>query len=308
MIEITGLTKRYGTVNALSDISFKVEKGQIVGFLGANGAGKTTTMDIICGCIGADQGSVKICDFDITEQPIQAKKRLGYLPDIPPLHGDMPVEEFIDYTARLRKVPANERKTKVDSVIEKLSLGDVRKRLVGNLSKGFRQRVALAQALVHDPDVLVLDEPTEGLDPTQIIHIRELIKSLAGQHTIILSSHILSEVQAMCDHIVIIHKGKIVTQGTYAELLAQIESGTHYRVRVARDGRKLSSELAEITGISRIEANQDDANLIDFFVPSNQIEQTVEQVAKRALGGGYGLTELTTKAKSLEEIFLQLTQ
>lgn len=308
MIEVSGLTKRYGTVHALSDISFKVEKGQIVGFLGANGAGKTTTMDIICGCIGADQGSVKICDFDVTEQPIEAKKRLGYLPDIPPLHADMPVEEFIDYAARLRKVSAAERKAKVDSVIEKLSLGEVRKRLVGNLSKGFRQRVALAQALVHDPDVLVLDEPTEGLDPTQIIHIRELIKSLAGQHTIILSSHILSEVQAMCDHIVIIHKGRIVTQGTYQELLAQIESGTHYRIRVSRDGRKLSNDLSSISGISRVEAAAEDDNSIDFFVPSNQIEQTVGQVAKKALEGGYGLTELTTKAKSLEEIFLQLTQ
>lgn len=308
MIEVSGLTKRYGTVNALNDISFKVERGQIVGFLGANGAGKTTTMDIICGCIGCDQGTVKIGGYDITEQPIEAKKRLGYLPDVPPLHTDMSVVDYIDYAARLRGVPTVERNTKVNSVIDQLSLGEVRGRLVGQLSKGFRQRVALAQALVHDPDVLVLDEPTEGLDPTQIIHIRELIKNLAGKHTIILSSHILSEVQNMCDHIVIIQKGRVVTQGTYQELVSQVETGSHYRARVARNGRKFASELSSVGGVTKVDPAGDDDNTVDFFVTSTQIEQAIGGVAKRAIDGGFGLTELALKTKSLEEIFLQLTK
>ena len=308
MIEVSGLTKRYGTVNALNDISFKVERGQIVGFLGANGAGKTTTMDIICGCIGCDQGTVKIGGFDITEQPIEAKKRLGYLPDVPPLHTDMSVVDYIDYAARLRGVPTVERNTKVNSVIDQLSLGEVKGRLVGQLSKGFRQRVALAQALVHDPDVLVLDEPTEGLDPTQIIHIRELIKNLAGKHTIILSSHILSEVQNMCDHIVIIQKGRVVSQGTYQELVSQVETGSHYRARVARNGRKFAIELSSVGGVTKVEPAGDDDNTVDFFVTSTQIEQAIGGVAKRAIDGGFGLTELALKTKSLEEIFLQLTK
>jgi ABC-2 type transport system ATP-binding protein len=194
MIEVNGLSKNYGDLAALSNVSFTVEKGQIVGFLGANGAGKSTTMDILCGCIGADSGFAKVAGFDITERPLEAKRRLGYLPDVAPLHHDMLVSDYIAYAAELHKVERGQIAARVSATIEKLALGDVRNRVIGNLSKGYRQRVGLAQALVHDPEVLVLDEPTEGLDPTQIAEIRKLIKSLAGQHTILLSSHILSEV------------------------------------------------------------------------------------------------------------------
>jgi ABC-2 type transport system ATP-binding protein len=192
MIEVIGLSKRYGAVQALNNVSFSVSKGQIVGFLGANGAGKTTTMDIMCGCIGADAGTATIAGYDVTEHPLEVKRRLGYLPDVAPLHPEMRVEEFVTYAGRLHQIPGTQLRQRVGETLEKLSLGAVRRRLIGNLSKGYRQRVALAQAIVHNPEVLVLDEPTEGLDPNQIVQIRELIRSLAGHHTIILSSHILS--------------------------------------------------------------------------------------------------------------------
>lgn len=307
MIEVSGLTKRYGSVNALSDVSFTVEKGQIVGFLGANGAGKTTTMDIVCGCIGADAGTAKIAGFDITEAPLEAKKRLGYLPDVPPLHPEMRVEEFIEYAARLHKVPRTDVKKRVDGTIERLSLGDVRRRIVGNLSKGYRQRVALAQAIVHEPDVLVLDEPTEGLDPGQIVQIRELIRSLGGAHTIILSSHILSEVQNTCDHIIIIHKGRIVQQGRYEDLVAQIEAGRTYRMRVGQGAARLVTELARQGAVANPRSLGDEDREVEFALARSG-EAALDEVAKLAVSGGFGLRELAPKTKTLEEVFFQITK
>jgi ABC-2 type transport system ATP-binding protein len=309
MIEVSGLSKRYGSVQALRDVTFQVGKGQIVGFLGANGAGKTTTMDIMCGCIGSDRGSVKIAGFDVTEQPLEAKRRLGYLPDVPPLHQEMRVEDYITYAARIHKLPAPKVKARVMETVDRLSLGDVRKRLVGNLSKGYRQRVALAQAIVHDPEVLVLDEPTEGLDPNQIVHIRELIRSLAGQHTIILSSHILTEVQNTCDHIIIIHNGAVVQQGTYEELLAHMESGRVYRMRVGKDAARFAQSLVAMGGVTQprvVDAGGDGE--IEFGLAKAAGEDVLDQVAKKALDGGYGLRELAVKHKSLEEVFFQLTK
>lgn len=307
MIEVSGLTKRYGNVNALVDVSFIVEKGKIVGFLGANGAGKTTTMDIICGCIGADAGRATIAGFDITEQPIEAKKRLGYLPDAPPLHPEMRVEEFIEYAARLHRVSRSEVGKRVGATIAKLSLGDVRKRLIGNLSKGFRQRVALAQAIVHEPEVLILDEPTEGLDPVQIVQIRELIRSLAGDHTIILSSHILSEVQNICEQIVIIHQGRIVQQGTYSDLLAHIEAGRVYRMRVGQGASKLLNELKQCQLISNPQLVGEGNNEVEFSL-STSGDIALDEVSKITVNGGFGLRELAPKTKSLEEVFFQITK
>jgi len=308
MIEVSALSKRYGEINALKDVSFKVEKGQIVGFLGANGAGKTTTMDIICGCIGADSGTARIAGFDIMDSPMEAKRRLGYLPDVPPLHVEMIVKDYIAYAAVLHKVPSASVSKRVDSTLDSLSLGDVRNRVIGNLSKGFRQRVALAQAIVHDPDVLVLDEPTEGLDPNQILHIRELIKSLAGRHTTILSSHILSEVQNTCDHIVIIDKGHVVTQGTYEELSQTIQSGHIYRLRVAKDAGKALSDLTGLNGVSNVKVIHE-SNDIEFSISSaSGGDAALDAVAKRIVDGGYGLRELALKTKSLEEVFFQLTK
>jgi ABC-2 type transport system ATP-binding protein len=306
MIEVSALSKNYGELRALDKVSFSVEKGQIFGFLGANGAGKSTTMDIICGCIGADNGSAKIAGYDITEQPLEAKRRLGYLPDVAPLHDDMIVEEFIEYAGQLRKIPTNALKSRVDSTIEKLALGDVRKRLIGNLSKGYRQRVGLAQALVHDPEVLILDEPTEGLDPTQIIEIRKLIRSLAGQHTILLSSHILSEVQNTCDKIIIINKGKIVTQGTYDQLSASMESGHIYKLKVARNGSNALTTLGRI-GVSNVKSGSTPED-IEFAISNAAGDNILDDVAKAIVDGGFGLRGLTLKTRSLEDIFLQLTK
>jgi ABC-2 type transport system ATP-binding protein len=305
MIEVKGLTKRFGAITALSDVSFSVERGQIVGFLGANGAGKTTTMDILCGCIGADKGSVKVAGIDVTEKPEAAKMHFGYLPDDPPLYTDMRVEEFITFVAKIHKVPSNLIKGRVTETLDKLSLGEVRKRLVGNLSKGFRQRVGLAQAIVHKPDVLIFDEPTEGLDPNQIIHIRELIRSLGGEHTILLSSHILSEVQNTCDHIIIIHQGKIIQQGTYEELARKAHSGNDYRLVVARNSAKLVQEISKVAGVSDARVVNSELGKIEFSVLAG--DEVVDQVARKVVDGNHGLKELVLGTKSLEEVFFQLT-
>jgi len=306
MIEVSGLTKSYGEVTALSEVTFTVEKGQIVGFLGANGAGKTTTMDILCGCLGADEGRAKLNGIDITENPQKAKSGLGYLPDEPPLYNDMRVEEFISYAAKLHKVLHSNLSEKVEKVINQLSLSEVRTRLVGNLSKGYKQRVALAQALVHEPEILVLDEPTEGLDPNQIVQIRELIRSLAGKHTILLSSHILSEVENTCDHIIIIHQGKVIQQGTYEELVKKIESGGQYTLEVARNADKLIKELNNIEEVSSIKLSTVGSNKIDFYAKNP--DAVLDSVARKVLDGGYGLKELASNSKSLEDIYFQLTQ
>lgn len=311
MIEVKGLSKRYGQLQALNDVSFTVEKGQIVGFLGANGAGKTTTMDILCGCSGADSGSAKIAGFDITDQPIEAKKRLGYLPDVPPLHTEMTVEDFVTYAAKLHKVPLNALNARVNDTLQRLSLAEVRSRLVGNLSKGYRQRVALAQAIVHDPEVLVLDEPTEGLDPAQIVQIRELIRSLAGKHTILLSSHILSEVQNTCDRIIIINKGRIVTQGTYAELTRDLTMETTFRLRVARDAGNALVKIKQVPGVVHAKLEEGligDLQGIEFGMEKSAIENTPEVVTRAVIDGGFGFRELTRKNKTLEEVFFQATR
>ena len=308
MIEVSGLSKRYGAVQALNNVSFSVAKGQIVGFLGANGAGKTTTMDIMCGCIGADAGTATIAGYDITEQPLEVKRRLGYLPDVAPLHPEMRIEEFVTYAGRLHKIPGTELQRRVSETLEKLSLGAVRRRLIGNLSKGYRQRVALAQAIVHNPDVLVLDEPTEGLDPNQIVQIRELIRSLAGHHTIILSSHILSEVQNTCDHLIIVHNGTVVQTGSYEDLTRAMKSGRIYRLKVARNGAAAMSNLAELAAAQHPRLVDAAEHELEFSLAGSTDEAVLDNVARRMIDGGFGLRELAVKTKSLEEVFFQLTQ
>ena len=304
MIEIVGISKRFGEVAALRNVSFKVQKGQIIGFLGANGAGKTTTMDILCGCIGADSGSVSICGFDITESPIEAKSKIGYLPDEPPIHDDMTVLEFVNYVAKLRKVPKSELSIRVEDTLDKLSLGHMKHRLVGNLSKGYRQRVGLAQALVHNPPILVLDEPTEGLDPNQIVQIRELIKSLKGEHTILFSSHILSEVQSLCDQLIIIDSGEIVEQGTYESIIAKFQGSKSYSMRVRKGASKLQDTLGELKEVSNV-LHTIGSDSLTFDVSNVEV---LDEVAKKVLEGEFGLLELAQKSASLEEVFHQLTR
>src|SRR5690242_4926678 len=212
MIKVEGLTKRYARTVAVDDISFEVEKGQIVGFLGPNGAGKTTTMRVLTCFLPPSAGKATVADFDVTEHPLEVKKRIGYLPETPPLYPEMEVIEYINFVGKLKGVPKSELARRVDQVIDRCAIGDVRDKLIGKLSKGYRQRVGLAQAIIHNPDVLILDEPTAGLDPKQIIEIRALLKSLAGDHTIILSTHILTEVEQSCEQVIIINQGRLVAR------------------------------------------------------------------------------------------------
>ncbi len=305
MIEVSGISKRYGAIDALRNVSFTVQQGQIVGFLGANGAGKTTTMDILCGCIGADQGNALVCGNEITAQPKDAKRKLGYLPDEPPLHNDMKVEDFIAYAARLRGLTAEEIKIRVPQVIDRLSLHEVKGRLIGNLSKGFRQRVGLAQALVHNPEVLILDEPTEGLDPNQIVQIRDLIRSLKGEHTILFSSHILSEVQSICDEIIIIDKGQVVAQGPYETLVKRLQSGHLYCLRVHDNPDKALEVLRAVDGVSDVRLSSSGRNTLEFRCTQ---EDVIERAARAVLDASLGLRELSLRSKSLEDVFFQLTQ
>lgn len=305
MIEVVGLRKSFGDVPALTDITFKVEKGQIVGFLGANGAGKTTTMDILCGCIGADAGTARIAGYEISENPIEVKKRIGYLPDEPPLHKEMKVEEFLLYVGQLHGLSKSQAKQKTFELMEKLEITDMRNRLIGQLSKGYKQRVGLAHALVHDPEVLILDEPTEGLDPNQIVQIRELIKSLKGQHTILFSSHILSEVESVCDQIVIVDRGRVVEQGTHQQLVSRLESGRQYHLRVRQGASALVEKLKNLPSLSALTLEAESAETISFR--TNDQDQVLDRVAQEVLNGGHGLQELAVKSKKLEDVFFQLT-
>jgi len=221
MIDVENLTKRYGDFTAVEDLSFRVEKGEVVGFLGPNGAGKTTTMRILTGFLPATSGAVKISGYDIFSDPMSVKKRIGYLPEHPPVYTEMTVEGYLKYVAKIRGVPRKKRSEALQRVVNRCGLSDVRGQIIDKLSKGYRQRVGLAQAMIHDPEVLILDEPTIGLDPKQIIEIRELIRSLAGSHTIILSTHILPEVTMICQRVLIIDRGKIVADDTLQNLTAQ---------------------------------------------------------------------------------------
>lgn len=305
MIEVRGLNKSFGEVPALTDISFTVEKGQIAGFLGANGAGKTTTMDILCGCLGADKGAAKIAGFEIAEDPINVKKRIGYLPDEPPLHKEMKVFEFLQYVGRLHGLTGSRLKTRVSELMERLEIDDMKNRLIGQLSKGYRQRVGLAQALVHDPDVLILDEPTEGLDPNQIIQIRQLIKSLKGQHTILFSSHILSEVDSVCDQLIIVDQGKVVEQGTRQQLIARLESGRQYELKVRHGAKDLVEKIKGFETLSEIHLVEDREETISFL--TNDQGHILDKITQEVLSGGHGIQELSVKSKTLEDVFFQLT-
>lgn len=306
MIEVSEISKTFGEVQALTKVSFKVEEGQVVGFLGANGAGKTTTMDILCGCIGADEGSARIAGFDITDQPIEAKKNLGYLPDEPPIHHDMFVEDFVHYAASIRGISGSELKPAIESTLKKLDLTSVRKRLVGNLSKGFRQRVALAQAIVHNPKVLVLDEPTEGLDPKQIVEIRHLIQELKGRHTIILSSHILTEVENNCDQIIVIDNGRILKQGSRADLESGFLSAesAKFIVTLSSKREEALTKIRELHGVVSCKPIGD--AYIEFELKST--EESLDHILSELLSLGCGVREIRQERGSLEEIFFQLTK
>jgi ABC-2 type transport system ATP-binding protein len=302
MIEVRNLTKQYGQIKAVDQISFDVNRGEIIGFLGPNGAGKTTTMRILTCFMPATSGTAKIAGFDVFEEPLEVKKRVGYLPEIPPLYSEMTVKSYLDYVATIKAVPSQKRKEAVSHVIDRCALDSVKNRLIGHLSKGFRQRVGLAQALVHNPQILILDEPTIGLDPKQIIEIRKLIKELSGDHTVILSTHILPEVTQLCQRIIILNQGKIVAVDTYDQLAADLRKTNKIELKL----RKVDSAVEKIKSIPDVLnvaiVNRDQGIL---RVECNLNDRVREEIAKAVVQ--HGLLEMRLIDYSLEEVFLKLT-
>ena len=309
MIEVTNLTKKYGDHIAVDHLSFRVEKGQIYGFLGPNGAGKSTTMNIITGYLAATEGTVTIDGKDVQKDPEEAKCAIGYLPELPPLYVDMTVREYLEFVAELKKVPKKERKQQIDEVMEMTQITDMQQRLIRNLSKGYRQRVGLAQAILGYPEVIILDEPTVGLDPKQIIEIRDLIRKLGENHTVILSSHILSEVSAVCDHIMIIAHGKLVASDSPENLQKLMSGSMELDLEVKGSIAAVKSALQEISQIDRIEENTEASkNVAKMKVISKENADIREQVFYALADAKLPILEMTHAEKSLEDIFLELTE
>ena len=307
MIEVQHLTKRYGRVTAVDDVSFRVEPGEILGFLGPNGAGKTTTMRILTGYMPASEGRATVAGYDVFTHPIEAKRRTGYLPETPPLYPDMTVREYLDFVARIKGVPANERKARVDGVMQRTHVADMASRHCGKLSKGYRQRVGLAQAIIHNPEVLILDEPTAGLDPKQIIETRDLIRSLAGNHTIVLSTHILPEVSQTCQRVVIINKGRVVAVDTPDNLSARLRGSETLYVQVDAGADDVPAILAEVPGVTRVAPADMRSGSGAFEVAAEQGRDNRRDVAREIVTRGWGLLELRPMRVSLEDVFLQVT-
>jgi len=307
VIEVQQLTKRYGPFTAVDGVSFNVAKGEILGFLGPNGAGKTTTMRILTGYMPPTEGRARVAGFDLQDSPIEAKRRIGYLPETPPLYPDMTVRDYLLFVARIKGVPPGDQAGRVQTVMERTHVADMGRRHCGKLSKGYRQRVGLAQAIIHNPDVLVLDEPTAGLDPKQIIETRQLIRSLAGDHTIVLSTHILPEVSQTCQRVVIINKGRVVAEDTPDNLTARLQGAASVYVQVDAQGGDAQAVLAGIPGVTTVAVAEQQGPLTGYEVQSEAGRDIRRSVASALVGAGFGLVELRPMRMSLEEIFLQLT-
>ena len=312
MIKVEGLTKRYARTVAVDNVSFEVSKGQIVGFLGPNGAGKTTTMRVLTCFLPATSGTAEVAGYNTATHPMEVKRRIGYLPETPPLYPEMEVGEYLDFVGRLKGVPKASLKARVDEVCEKVSIADVRKKLISKLSKGYRQRVGLAQAVIHNPDVLILDEPTSGLDPKQILETRQLIKTLAGDHTIILSTHILPEVEQTCEKVIIINKGKVVATDSVENLTSRLRGSEAVAIEVSSsngvlDGAQAQHKIEQVPGVSRVLAKESKDGRMRFEVESLQGRHIRPDLARAVVESGWNLHELHAVAFSLEEIFLQLT-
>src|SRR5579863_716113 len=321
MIKVEGLTKRYARNIAVDHISFEVEKGQVVGFLGPNGAGKTTTMRMLTCFMPPTEGSSNVAGFDVGESPMEVKKRIGYLPETPPVYPEMEVIEYLNFVGRIKGVPKAGMARRIDEVMQKCAVTDVRNKEIGKLSKGYRQRVGLSQAILHNPDVLILDEPTSGLDPHQIMETRDLIRGLAGDHTIILSTHILPEVEAMCERVIIIAKGKLVATDTVANLTSRLHGTEMVALEVAprlsstaaagSDGHvflsQVQQKLEQVAGVSRVLHKESRDSRERFTVESLQGRQIRPELARAVIESGWNLNELHSVGLSLEEIFLQLT-
>jgi ABC-2 type transport system ATP-binding protein len=307
LIEVQDLTKAYGPTMAVDHVSFTVNKGEILGFLGPNGAGKTTTMRIITGFIPATSGTARVAGFDVFQNSLDVRRHIGYLPEAPPLYPDMSVADYLDFVLRIKGIPAERRASRIDDALAKTSLVDKRHALIKHLSRGYKQRVGLAQALVHDPDVIVLDEPTVGLDPKQIIEVRNLIKGLAGNHTIILSTHILPEVSMTCDRVVIINKGKIAAVDSPQNLTTQLKGGQKIRIDAQAPEGPLQEMLAKIPGVSRVQMNPVANGRVSATVETAAGQELRSQIAAKIVQSGWALYELHGLSLSLEDIFLELT-
>ena len=308
MIEVDQLTKRYGSVKAIDNVSFRVEKGEILGFLGPNGAGKTTTMRILTCFLPATEGTARVGGFDVFTQPMEVKRRIGYLPENPPLYDELTVDSYLEFVAKIKGVDSTIRSKRIAEVKDRVSIQEYSGTVIKHLSKGYRQRVGLAQALVHDPEVLILDEPTVGLDPNQITDVRNLIKSLAGNHTVILSTHILPEVGITCQRVVIINKGRIAAVDTPENLTRQLQGSDRILLSARGPEAAIKGKIQEIQGVLRIESvKQDGDGHCEFSIDTELKRDLRSQIARKVVESGYDLLELKTSSMSLEEVFLQLT-
>jgi ABC-2 type transport system ATP-binding protein len=308
LIEVQDLTKSFGDKTVVDHVSFTVNKGEILGFLGPNGAGKTTTMRILTGFLPATSGTAKVAGFDVSDDSLEVRRRIGYLPENPPLYTDMTVESYLDFVARIKNVPSDRREERIDDALAKTNLEDRRDDLIKRLSRGYKQRVGIAQALVHDPDVIILDEPTVGLDPKQIIEVRHLIKGLAGSHTIILSTHILPEVSMTCDRVVIINRGKIAAVDTPANLTSQLKGGQRVRIEAQADEKLLRAALQEVSAIRKLDVEPaGTGGRLAVTIEAAPGQDVRSEIAARIVGKGWPLFELRGVNLSLEDIFLELT-
>src|SRR5947209_11669683 len=313
MIRVQEITKKYARNLAVDHISFEVQKGEIVGFLGPNGAGKTTTMRMLTCFLPPTSGTATVAGFDVLEQPLEVKKRIGYLPEMPPLYPEMGTAEYLSFVGKLKGLSGAELSKRIDYVSERCAIADVKKKLLGRLSKGYRQRVGLAQAIIHNPEVLILDEPTAGLDPKQINETRDLIRALAGDHTIILSTHILSEVEQTCEKVIIINKGRLMATDSVEHLQNRARAGESVLVEVAGrngllDAQAVIQRLQQVAGVSRVISKDSHAERAMFEVEIQHQQSIRGDVARAIVEGGWDLNELRSSAASLEEIFLQLTE
>ena len=306
MIEVDRLTKRYGPIPAIQDVSFTVEKGQIVGFLGPNGAGKTTTMRILSCFMPASGGTARVAGYDVFEQSLEVRRRIGYLPENVPLYADMTVGAYLDFVANIKGIGRSERRRRVGEVLERCQIPDVRERLIGRLSKGYRQRVGLAQALIADPDVLILDEPTIGLDPKQIVGIRQLIKSLAGAHTVILSTHILPEVSMVCEAVIIINRGRVVASGPLDRLMQELSPTARVQVQVEGPPELVAQSLRALPGVQRVESRGAADGASTFVLEAERTRDVRREIAQLAAQQRWGLLELKALDLSLEDVFIRI--
>ncbi len=311
MLEVQHLSKSYGPFPAVSDLNFNAQKGEILGFLGPNGAGKTTTMRMITGYLPPSEGRVTVDGIVLQDQPLEAKRRTGYLPELPPVYPELTVEDYLRFVARLKRIPAREQAAKIDRACRRCALADVRHRIIGRLSKGYRQRVGIAQAILSEPPLLILDEPTAGLDPRQIIETRELIRGLAGEHTVILSTHILSEAATTCDRVLIIRRGRLVAADTPANLTHRLKKTDTLLLEIRGPAEAARAALAAVPGVARVELSAAlpgaAADSPARLTVESQGGDIREALARAVVSAGWGLLELKPVEVSLEEIFLSLT-